>query len=926
MNHFENYLLQVKERANLGLHPKPIDSGELAKELIAVIKESSESPERSKALEYFTYYVLPGTTKAAKVKAYFLKNITLGKEQIPEISIDAAFEQLSHMKGGASVKVLIDLALEATPKIATQAIQVLKTLVFLYETDISRLENAYKNGHAGAKEILTAYANAEFFTALPAVEEKIDIVTFVAAEGDISTDLLSPGADAHSRADRELHGKSMFEHNQQQQQALLDLMKKHPDKRVMLIAEKGTMGVGSSRMSGVNNVALWIGKKASPFVPFVNIFPIVAGTNGISPIFLTTVDVTGGIGIDLKNWTKKKDANDQNILDENGDPELEQKFSVDTATLLTIDTKRKKLLKNGEELVDISASFTPQKLEFIKAGGAYPVVFGKKLQAIAAGILGIEVPVVYALSKKVVGTDKGLTAVEKIFNKNALDKKEGETLYAGSDVRVKVNIVGSQDTTGPMTTQELEMMAANNIAPNIDIAYQSGCHTASVWDDATAVTISKLMSFMNDFGLITGRDPNEQFEPLTDVIHKVLNDLVVDDWSVVIGGDSHTRMSKGVAFGADSGTVALALATGEVSMPIPSSVKVTFKGKMSNHVDFRDVVHATQAQMLEKFGGENVFQGRVIEVHLGTLASDMAFTFTDWTAEMKAKAAICISQDQTLIKSLKIAIERIQRMIDRGMDNAKKVLQQTIDRANQRINEIESGKKPAITPDENADYYATFEVNLDVIGEPMIADPDVNNEEVSKQYTHDTIHPMSYYQGKKKVDLGFVGSCMVHKGDLKILSKILKNLEEKEGLVKFNAPLVVAAPTYNIIEELKEEGDWEILSKYAGFEFNDDAPKKQARTEYENMLYLERPGCNLCMGNQEKAAKGDTVMSTSTRLFKGRVVKDSDRKKGESLLASTPVVVLSALLGRIPTLEEYKKAVVGIDLTKFTPPDRVISA
>ena len=204
----------------------------------------------------------------------------------------------------------------------------------------------------------------------------------------------------------------------------------------------------------------------------------------------------------------------------------------------------------------------------------------------------------------------------------------------------------------------------------------------------------------------------------------------------------------------------------------------------------------------------------------------------------------------------------------------------------------------------------------------MIADPDVNNADLSKRYTHDTIRPISYYQGKKRVDLGFVGSCMVHKGDLKILAQILRNLEKNDKEVIFNAPLIVAAPTYNIIDELKKEGEWKILQRYSGFEFNDNAPKDTARTEYKNMMYLERPGCNLCMGNQEKAAKGDTVMATSTRLFKGRVVADSDRKKGESLLASTPVVVLSAILGRIPTLIEYKNAVKGINLTKFAPPKK----
>ena len=427
------------------------------------------------------------------------------------------------------------------------------------------------------------------------------------------------------------------------------------------------------------------------------------------------------------------------------------------------------------------------------------------------------------------------------------------------------------------------------------------------------------MEFMHKFGLITARDPKGIYHSMTDVIHKVLNDITVDDWAIIIGGDSHTRMSKGVAFGADSGTVALALATGEASMPIPESVKVTFKGKMADHMDFRDVVHATQAQMLDQFG-DNVFQGRIIEVHIGTLLADQAFTFTDWTAEMKAKASICISEDETLIGSLQIAKDRIQTMIDKGMENEKGMLQGLIDIADKRITEIKSGSKPALKPDANATYFAEVIVDLDEINEPMIADPDINNIDISKRYTHDTIRPISYYGADKKVDLGFVGSCMVHKGDVKIVAQMLRNLESQTGEVKFNAPLVLTAPTYNIIDELKEEGDWSILQKYSGFEFDDNSPKNSARTEYENILYLERPGCNLCMGNQEKAAKGDTVLATSTRLFKGRVVEDTPEKKGESLLASTPVVVLSAVLGRTPTIEEYKTAVEGINLTKFSPP------
>jgi aconitate hydratase 2/2-methylisocitrate dehydratase len=922
MSLYSEYMDEIATRKkDLGLNPKPIDSADLLSEIITQIKDTGNE-HREDSLKFFIYNALPGTTSAAGVKAQFLKEIILGESVVAEITAKFAFELLSHMKGGPSIEVLLNLALSDDAVVANPAADVLKTQVFLYEADTDRLTAAFKAGNAIAKEILESYAQAEFFTKLPDIDEKIEIVTYIAGFGDISTDLLSPGNQAHSRADRELHGQCMM--TPEGQQEIVELQQKHPNAKVMLIAEKGTMGVGSSRMSGVNNVALWAGKQASPYVPFINIAPVVAGTNGISPIFLTTVDVTGGIGLDLKNWVKKVDAKGNTVFDDNGDAVLEEAYSVATGTVLTINTKEQKLYNGDQELADVSSAFTPQKIEFMKASGSYAVVFGKKLQTIAADVLGVKAAQVYAPSKEISVEGQGLTAVEKIFNRNALGVASNTPLHAGSDVRVKVNIVGSQDTTGPMTCQELEAMAASVISPSVDGAYQSGCHTASVWDSKAKANIPKLMSFMNNFGLITARDPKGAYLAMTDVIHKVLNDITVDDRAIIIGGDSHTRMSKGVAFGADSGTVAVALATGESAMPIPESVKVTFKGHMKSHMDFRDVVHATQAQMLKQFNGENVFQSRIIEVQIGTLLADQAFTFTDWTAEMKAKASICISNDETLVKSLELAKSRIQIMIDKGMENHVNMLQGLIDLADKRITEIQSGENPALAPDNNAKYYAEVVVDLDLIDEPMIADPDVNNEDASKRYTHDTIRPASYYGGNKTVDLAFVGSCMVHKGDMQIIAQMLRNLET-QGEINFKAPLVVAPPTYNIVDELKAEGDWELLQKYAGFEFDDADPKGAARTQYQNIMYLERPGCNLCMGNQEKAAKGDTVLATSTRLFQGRVVEDTDEKKGESLLASTPMVVLSAVLGRIPTLEEYKAAVQGINLTDFVPPSQDLS-
>ncbi|MCH5598070.1 3-isopropylmalate dehydratase large subunit [Niabella ginsengisoli] len=417
MNIYKDYIKEIEERKVQGLHPKPIDSADLLSEIITLIKDSGNE-HRKDALQFFIYNTLPGTTSAAGAKAQFLKEIILGESVLEEISPAFAFELLSHMKGGPSIEVLLDLALGTDMTGAKQAASVLKTQVFLYDADIDRLKEAFKNDNVIAKEILESYAQAEFFTKLPEVPEEIKIVTYIAGEGDISTDLLSPGNQAHSRSDRELHGKCMI--TPQAQEEIKALQAQHPDTSVMLIAEKGTMGVGSSRMSGVNNVALWTGKQASPYVPFVNIAPIVGGTNGISPIFLTTVDVTGGIGIDLKNWVKETDASGNVVRNENGEPVLEEVYSVATGTVLTINTKKKKLYNGDKELIDISKALTPQKMEFIKAGGSYAIVFGKKIQTVAAKILEIEAPTVFAPSKEITHEGQGLTAVEKYLTETLL--------------------------------------------------------------------------------------------------------------------------------------------------------------------------------------------------------------------------------------------------------------------------------------------------------------------------------------------------------------------------------------------------------------------------------------------------------------------------------------------------------------------------
>ncbi len=470
MSLYQDYLQEIADRKENCLHPKPIDGAELTSEIIAQIKDLDHE-HRKGSLDFLIYNTLPGTTSAAGEKAHFLKEIIKGSTVVKEISPTFAFELLSHMKGGSSIGVLLDLALSSDLEVAQEAAKVLKTQVFLYEADMEQLKTAYESGNSIAKDLLESYAKAEFFTALPEAPEEIKVVTYIAGEGDISTDLLSPGNQAHSRADRELHGKCLISETAQKE--IKALQKIHPDKSVMLIAEKGTMGVGSSRMSGINNVALWTGKPGSPYVPFVNIFPIVAGTNGISPIFLTTVSVTGGIGIDLKNWVKKKGADGKTILNDNGDPVLEQTYSVETGSVLTINTKDKKLYQDGKELVDISSAPSAQKIEFIKAKGSYAIVFGKKLQSFAATTLGTELIPVFAPSKEISHEGQGLTAVEKIFNKNAVGTTPGLTLHAGSDVRVEVNIVGSQDTTGLMTSQELEAMAATTNYDNIILFFWS---------------------------------------------------------------------------------------------------------------------------------------------------------------------------------------------------------------------------------------------------------------------------------------------------------------------------------------------------------------------------------------------------------------------------------------------------------------------
>ena len=304
MSVYTDYLEQIEARKGQGLHPKPIEDAELVEALIAQIEDAGNE-HREASLQFFIYNTLPGTTSAAGAKARFLKRIVLGDAVVEEITPTFALELLSHMKGGPSVEVLLDLALGDDAGIARQAADVLKTQVFLYEADTDRLKAAHGAGHALATEILESYVQAEFFTSLPEVDETIQVVTFVTAMGDVSTDLLSPGSDAHSRSDRELHGQCLFEHDKEKQDALRALQAQHPDKRIMLVAEKGTMGVGSSRMSGREQRRPLDRRSGEPLRPVHQHRPVVGGTNGISPIFLTTVGVTGGIGLDLNNWVKK---------------------------------------------------------------------------------------------------------------------------------------------------------------------------------------------------------------------------------------------------------------------------------------------------------------------------------------------------------------------------------------------------------------------------------------------------------------------------------------------------------------------------------------------------------------------------------------------------------------------------------------------
>ena len=355
MSVYSDYLDQIEERKKQGLHPA--DRGRHLVEALIANMTDAASEHREASLDFFVRNTLPGHDQRCRRAGALPEGGRAGPERRRRDHRRLRLRAPVPHEGWPSVEVLIDIALGDDAGAAEKAAEVLKTQVFLYEADTDRLAEAHRGGSALATGILESYAKAEFFTELPPVDEIIQVVTYVTAIGDVSTDLLSPGSDAHSRSDRELHGQCLFEHDQEAQARLTELKAQHPDKRVMLVAEKGTMGVGSSRMSGVNNVALWTGIQASPYVPFINIAPIVGGTNGISPIFYTTVGVTGGIGVDLKNWVKTVDADGEVVFDEDGEPVLEQVFSVDTGTVLTINTKTKKLYNadGSQELPNVSS-------------------------------------------------------------------------------------------------------------------------------------------------------------------------------------------------------------------------------------------------------------------------------------------------------------------------------------------------------------------------------------------------------------------------------------------------------------------------------------------------------------------------------------------------------------------------------------------
>lgn len=835
-NFLAEYQSQVAERAALGIVPKALDLSQ-TEQLIALLKNPIKGKE-AELLALFETRVPAGVDDAAKVKAEFLAQIAKGEDTSPLISPEKATQLLGTMSGGYNVQPLIDLL--ENDKLAPLAAKALSHTLLIFD-NFNEIAAKAKQGNLFAKQVLQSWANAEWFTSRPPLAEKITLTVFKVA-GETNTDDLSPAQDAWCRSDIPLHANAMLKMPREGIEPD-EAGVKGPLKQIQSLKEKGfplvyvgdVVGTGSSRKSAANSVLWHIGEDI-PYIPNKRTGGFILGGK-IAPIFFNTAEDSGALPIEL---------------------DVTQLQMGDVIDLYPYAGKVCK--HDSDEVIANFQYKTTALLDEVRAGGRISLIIGRSLTAKARAELGLGESDVFVKPDLVADSGKGYTLAQKMVGKACGVKG----VRPGQYCEPQMTSVGSQDTTGTMTRDELKDLACLKFSA--PLVMQSFCHTAPYPKPSDVVTHKTLPDFFTSRGGIA-------LKPGDGVIHSWLNRMLLP-FTVGTGGDSHTRFPIGISFPAGSGLVAFAAATGIMPLDMPESVLVRFTGKMQKGITLRDLVHAIpyyaiQQGLLtvEKANKKNVFSGRIIEIEgVETLTAEQAFELADATAERSAAACTVKLNQSSITEYLTSNITLLKWMIAEGYQDATAL--------ENRVKAMEAwlANPEMLEADADAEYAAVIEINLDEIKEPILCVPN----------DPDDARLLSDVQGDK-IDEVFIGSCMTNIGHFRAAGKLLNHFEG--GLP---TRLWLAPPTKMDAAQLAEEGYYNIYGRTG------------ARTEM--------PGCSLCMGNQARVAKGSTVVSTSTRNFPNRLGEGA-----RVYLASAELAAVASILGRLPSPEEYQRYVADLD-------------
>jgi aconitate hydratase 2/2-methylisocitrate dehydratase len=822
------YRQHVAERAALGIPPLPLSAQQTA-DLIELLK-APPAGEGEALVELITHRVPAGVDDAAKVKASYLAAVALGSEKCSLISRAKATELLGTMLGGYNIGPLVDLLDDA--EVGTVAAEGLKKTLLMFDAFHDVKEKAEK-GNANAKAVMQSWADAEWFTSRAELPESLTISVFKVT-GETNTDDLSPAPDAWSRPDIPLHALAMLK-NPRPGIEPQEAGKTGPIKFIEDLRKKGNLvayvgdvvGTGSSRKSATNSV-LWFTGEDIPFVPNKRFGGVCLG-NKIAPIFYNTMEDAGALPIEL-------DVSQMNMGD-----------------VIELRPYEGKALKDGKVIAEFTVK-SDVLFDEVRAGGRIPLIVGRGLTGKAREALGLPPSSLFRLPHNPASSNKGFTLAQKMVGR-ACGLPEGQGVRPNSYCEPKMTSVGSQDTTGPMTRDELKDLAC--LGFSADLVMQSFCHTAAYPKAVDVKTHHTLPEFMSNRGGISLR-------PGDGVIHSWLNRMLLPD-TVGTGGDSHTRFPIGISFPAGSGLVAFAAATGVMPLDMPESVLVRFKGKMQPGVTLRDLVnaiplYAIKAGLLtvEKQNKKNIFSGRILEIEgLPDLKVEQAFELSDASAERSAAGCTVRLNKEPITEYINSNIVMLKWMIANGYDDERSIMR--------RIKGMEAwlANPQLLEPDADAEYAAVIEIDLADVHEPIVACPN----------DPDDVKTLSEVAGAK-IDEVFIGSCMTNIGHFRAASKLL------EGKRDMPVKLWIAPPTKMDAAQLTEEGHYGVFGASG------------ARTEM--------PGCSLCMGNQAQVREGATVMSTSTRNFPNRLGKNTNVYLGSAELAA-----ICSKLGRIPSKEEY---------------------